>query len=144
MSRVSGEEEWPLANAPGPRSKAYDEFPEGFVKGENGFDFHVYYIPSDPESAKHAKELHDRIRKEFPELVIYRFWDKPMGPHPTAMFEVDTQNPHQTGAFFSWLAVNRGPCDVLVHPNTGDAYKDHTTLATWMGRQWPLYENLLR
>lgn len=33
-----------------------------------------------------------------------------VGPHPTAMFEVNTFTPHQTGALFSWLVVNRGPC----------------------------------
>ena len=27
---------------------------------------------------------------------------------------------------------------VLIHPNTGDAYKDHTELMTWMGTPWPL------
>jgi len=59
---------------------------------------------------------------------IYKFWDKPVGPHPVAMFEVNSRsslipdllfivfsqvnvfNPHQTGTLFSWLAVNRGPC----------------------------------
>ena len=35
------------------------------------------------------------------------------GPHPTAMFEVQTMTPHQTGALFSWLAVNRGPLEFV-------------------------------
>jgi hypothetical protein len=29
------------------------------------------------------------------------------------MFEVDTFNPHQTGAFFSWLVLHRGPCEYV-------------------------------
>jgi hypothetical protein len=33
-----------------------------------------------------------------------------LGPHPVAMFEVNVFDPHQTGALFSFLAVNRGPC----------------------------------
>lgn len=79
------------------------------------------------------------------------------------MFEVNTFNPHQTGALFSWLVVNRGPCEyvhtsifqvssltllsvqsVLVHPNTGDAFRDHAELATWIGRSWPLHLDLLK
>lgn len=82
------------------------------------------------------------------------------GPHPTAVFEVGTINPHQTGAFFSWLVIHRGPCEyvssiylqsltnpfqsVLIHPNIGDLYRAHTELATWMGRKWPLDEDRLK
>jgi len=36
------------------------------------------------------------------------------GPHPTAMFEVQTMTPHQTGALFSWLVVNRGPLECVL------------------------------
>lgn len=28
-----------------------------------------------------------------PELRIYRVWDKPIGPHPLAMFEVNVFTP---------------------------------------------------
>jgi len=132
-----------LYNPPGPLSKAYEEFPKPIDSSNNGFDFHIYYIQSSPAETKYASELHERIRREFPELRIYKFWDKPVGPHPVAMFEVNVFNPHQTGAFFSWLAVNRGPCSVLIHPNTGKPLKDHTELATWMGRPWPLRTDTL-
>lgn len=79
------------------------------------------------------------------------------------MFEVNVFDPHQTGALFSWLAVNRGPCScvvgpsslayqdlirsacrVLIHPNTGDALKDHSELATWMGQRYPLILDFLK
>lgn len=49
------------------------------------------------------------------QLRIYRFWDKPVGPHPVPMFEVNVFNPHQTGTLFSWLAVNRGPLSCVFH-----------------------------
>ncbi|KAF9240667.1 DOPA-like domain-containing protein [Melanogaster broomeanus] len=129
---------------PAPLSAAYDQFPTPIDPSSNGLDFHIYYMPSSPEQTKYARELHERIRREFPELPVYRFWDRPVGPHPTAMFEVHVFNPHQTGALFSWLVVNRGPCDVLIHPNTGDTYRDHTELATWMGKQWPLYTDRMK
>ncbi|KIY62943.1 hypothetical protein CYLTODRAFT_360742 [Cylindrobasidium torrendii FP15055 ss-10] len=127
-----------LKNLEAPRSKAYDEFVDPLDKKNNGFDFHIYYIQSDKEQLEFARSLHERIRREFPEMRIYRFWEVPVGPHPTAMFEVNVFDPHMTGTLFSWLAVNRGPCSVLIHPNTGDELKDHTTLATWMGQPWPL------
>ncbi|KAK7686248.1 hypothetical protein QCA50_010468 [Cerrena zonata] len=133
-----------LFNPPGPKSSVYEKFPEPFDPSNNGFDFHIYHMQNDAEQAKFAKELHERIRREFPELRIYRFWDKPVGPHPVAMFEVNTFTPHQTGVLFSWLVVNRGPCSVLVHPNTGDPYRDHTELVTWIGKSWPLNTDLLK
>ncbi|KAI0343264.1 hypothetical protein BDW22DRAFT_1329408 [Trametopsis cervina] len=139
-----------LYNPPAPKSAAYDKYPEPFDQSKNAFDFHVYYMQSDPEQSKFARELHERIRREFPELRIYKFWDKPVGvvlesgPHPTAMFEINTFTPHETGTLFGWLVVNRGPCSVLVHPNTGDAYKDHTALVTWIGQPWPINAEMLR
>jgi len=45
---------------------------------------------------------------------------------------------------FSWLAVHHGPCSVLIHPNTGEVYRDHSELATWMGRPWPLDDEMLK
>jgi len=123
---------------------AYDEFPKEFDSSACRFDFHIYYMPSDPEESTYAKELYERIRREFSELPVYQFWDRPVGPHTTGMFEVDTLSPHQTGALFSWLAIHRGPCDVLVHPNTEDALRDHTELATWMGRRWPINDCIFK
>ncbi|KAJ8095320.1 hypothetical protein PM082_010543 [Marasmius tenuissimus] len=126
-----------------PLSKAYDEFVDPLDKKNNGFDFHVYYELAHADDVKYARELHERIRREFPELRIYRFWDKAIGPHPTGMFEVNTFNPHQTGTLFSWLTIYRGPCSVLIHPNTGNALKDHTELMSWIGKPWPLRTDFL-
>ncbi|KAH9852179.1 DOPA-like domain-containing protein [Lenzites betulinus] len=131
-------------NPPGPRSAAYDDFPAPIDSSNNGFDFHIYYHPNSPVEVKYAAELHERIRREFPEFRVYKLWDKAVGPHPVPMFEVNVFTPHQTGTFFSWLVVNRGPLSVLVHPNTDDAHKDHTELPTWMGQPYPLYSGMLK
>ncbi|KAI4517416.1 hypothetical protein K525DRAFT_273635 [Schizophyllum commune Loenen D] len=124
------------------RSPAYDEFVAPITKA--GFDFHIYYMENIPTQKQFARELHERIRREFPELHIKTFWERPIGPHPVAMFEVDTFTPHTTGVLFSWLAVHRGPLSVLIHPNTGDDYRDHTELPIWMGQPWPLAVELLK
>lgn len=133
-----------MSQADKPRSSAYETFPAPILSSRNGFDFHVYFMPTNPVHVQHALQLHQRISSEFPELPIYRVWDRPIGPHPTAMFEVQTKTPHQMGALFGWLVVNRGPLDILVHPNTDDAYRDHAELASWIGKPWPLNLEVLK
>jgi len=123
-------------------SKSYEKFVEPLDNGIRGaFDIHIYYFQKNPTQKKFAKELWERIRREFPELRIYRFWEEPIGPHPIAMFEVNLFTPAQFGAFIPWLVINRGPLSVLIHPNsvnpvTGEhdeEERDHTQRATWMG-----------
>lgn len=60
------------------------------------------------------------------------------------MFEVNVFTPAQLGALFNWLMANRGPCSVLIHPNTGEDANDHTERATWMGEKISLDVDLLR
>ncbi|KAK4034594.1 isoprenoid synthase domain-containing protein [Parachaetomium inaequale] len=118
-------------------SSAYERFTEPLDNGRRGgFD-----------QTQYARALWQRIRLEFPELRIYTFWDRPIGPHPVAMFEVNVFTPAQFGAFVAWLAVWRGPLSVLIHPNTTDAddraeqerdLRNHTQRAIWMGERLPL------
>ncbi|KAH8888585.1 hypothetical protein GQ53DRAFT_654084 [Thozetella sp. PMI_491] len=128
-------------------SKAYETFTEPLDNGRRGgFDIHIYYFQENPVQTKYAQELWERIRREFPELRIYRLWDKPLGPHPVAMFEVNVFTPHQFGAFISWLAIWRGPLSALVHPNTVEegvhpaesAERNHIEQAIWMGERLPI------
>ncbi|KAK2001241.1 dopa 4,5-dioxygenase [Colletotrichum falcatum] len=128
-------------------SKAYEAFPAPLDNGRRGgFDVHIYHFQSNPEQVKYAKELWERIRREFPELRIYRFWERPIGPHPVAMFEVNIFTPSQFGAFIPWLTIYRGPLSVLIHPNTTEEgcdrnateLRNHTQRATWMGERLPL------
>ncbi|KAK1671478.1 dopa 4,5-dioxygenase [Colletotrichum godetiae] len=128
-------------------SKTYEEFPAPLDTGrQGGFDVHIYHFQSNPEQVKHAKDLWERIRREFPELRIYRFWEQPIGPHPVAMFEVNIFTPAQFGAFIPWLTIYRGPLSVLIHPNTieegvdhnATELRNHTQRATWMGERLPL------
>src|SRR4051794_15492100 len=43
-------------------------------------DIHIYYSPQTPQQSQYAQALHSRIRHEFPELRIYKLWDRPIGP----------------------------------------------------------------
>lgn len=74
-------------------------------------------------------------------MRIYDFFDRPIGPHTVAMFEVNLFTPAQFGAFIPWLVINRGPLSALVHPNTvveGEDERNHTQRATWLGEKIPL------
>ncbi|KAF2088477.1 hypothetical protein K490DRAFT_72893 [Saccharata proteae CBS 121410] len=127
------------------RSEAYDSFVAPISNGERGgFDVHIYFLQTDSEQMTFATQLWERIRREFPELRIYRVWDKPIGPHPLAMFEVNIFTPEQFGAFIPWLVIHRGPLSALVHPNTGEDERDHTQRATWMGQPLPLHLKLFK
>lgn len=121
----------PPSSAP---STAYSSFTSPIDNGiRGGFDIHVYYDEHNAEQGKFAAELWQRVRREFPELRVYQLWDRPIGPHPKAMFEVNVFTPAQFGAFIPWLVINRGPLSCLVHPNTDDEIRDHSQRANWLG-----------
>lgn len=87
------------------------------------------------------------LTSQVPELRIYRLFDRPIGPHPIAMFEVNLFTPAQFGAFIPWLVINRGPLSALVHPNTeneDEEARNHTQRATWLGERLPLDMNSFR
>ena len=37
--------------------------------------------PNNLGEKDYARALHATIRREFPELKVYRFWEVPIGPH---------------------------------------------------------------
>jgi len=50
-------------------SEAYEKFTSGVMNGRRGgFDVHIYHHGNNAEQAKYARELRERIRREFPEL----------------------------------------------------------------------------
>lgn len=50
-------------------SEAYQTFTSGITNGRRGgFDVHIYYHGGSAEQTQYAKELRERIRREFPEL----------------------------------------------------------------------------
>jgi aromatic ring-cleaving dioxygenase len=104
-----------------------------------GYHAHIYYDPADRAS---AERLRAAIGAQFA-VELGRWHDEPVGPHPTAMYQV----AFAAGEFarlVPWLTLNRGGLDVLVHPQTGDAYADHTAHAAWLGHPVPLRLDVLR
>ncbi len=100
----------------------------------HGFHIHIYYGEEDgPEC---ARALRDAIAERFD--VEFGLWrDKPGGPHPAPMFQVNFAVELFAG-IVPWLMLNRGGLDILVHPETGDDVADHGDHALWLGRVLPI------
>ena len=66
-----------------------------------------------------------------------RFHRRTIGPHPRwgcqLSFDAD-----EFDRLIPWLEKHRGGLDILVHPLTDDSLNDHTSLATWLGKEVPL------
>ncbi|KDN43955.1 hypothetical protein K437DRAFT_286703 [Tilletiaria anomala UBC 951] len=152
LSEVKAADGKSVVNPAFGRSVWYDAFQDPIDASRHGFDIHIYYpdydeSETDPSKLHpktvHALALRERIRREFPELRCYRAWPKPVGPHPTAMFELNVFTPEQLGAIIPFLLANRGDLSVLLHPNTHDEIKDHTDFAVWFGHPVVLNIDLL-
>src|SRR5580658_3190916 len=96
---------------------------------------HIYYDP-DTTRAK-AERLRVRIAAAFPAAKVGRWHDELVGPHPQSMYQVAF--PAQVlEKFVPWLMLNRDGLTVLLHPETGDDYTDHSAHAAWFGAVLPL------
>ncbi len=97
-------------------------------KNITGYHAHIYY---DPDNRENAENIREQIGQRF-DAILGRWHDIPVGPHPTAMYQVAF-----TSAEFQnivpWLMLNRNGADILLHPETGDDIADHTVHAAWLG-----------
>jgi aromatic ring-cleaving dioxygenase len=96
---------------------------------------HVYYDPA--TSRDRAARLRERVAKEFPQAKLGRWHDEFVGPHPQSMYQVAFP-PDLLAGFVAWLMLNRDGLTVLLHPETGDDFTDHTAHAAWFGAVLPL------
>ena len=104
-----------------------------------GFHAHIYY---DPATRDVASRVRDGLAERF-EVELGRWHDRPVGPHPQAMYQVKFA-PDQFGGLVPWLMLHREGLDVLVHPSTGDDVGDHTDHALWLGEKLALNIEVLR
>ena len=93
-----------------------------------GFHAHVYY---DAESKTDAEALRAEIDARY-DVVLGRWHDKPVGPHPFWSYQV-AFTPELFGDIVPWLAMHRRDLTILVHPETGDDLIDHSDYAMWLG-----------
>ncbi|RUP43189.1 DOPA-like domain-containing protein [Jimgerdemannia flammicorona] len=105
------------------------------------YDVHVYFDHTSPKDVESATQLRERIIKEFghfEDLRVFQMHKKPLGPHPTGMFECDFRDPQIFGHIVPWLQIHHGSHSVLVHPRTGFPLREHTENAIWMGEKQAL------
>ena len=57
----------------------------------------------------------------------------PVGPHPQWSYQVAFESGH-FAEIVAWLTLNHGVLDVFLHPNTGNALRDHRDAAVWIGQ----------
>jgi aromatic ring-cleaving dioxygenase len=102
---------------------------------------HVYYDPA--KSRGHAERLRQRVAAEFPIAKLGRWHDELVGPHPQSMYQIAFPSP-MLAKFVPWLMLNRDGLTVLLHPETGDNFTDHTAHAAWFGAVLPLRLDVFR
>ncbi|MEA2936701.1 MAG: hypothetical protein QOC56_205 [Alphaproteobacteria bacterium] len=102
---------------------------------------HIYYDPA--STRERAARLRQRVAAGFPDAVIGRWHDELVGPHLRAMFQIAFPPP-MLATFLPWLMLNRDGLTILLHPETGNAYADHTDHAAWLGGVLPLKLDVLR
>lgn len=96
---------------------------------------HVYF---DSLSRDAAWTLREAIEARFGDRMrLGRFHERPVGPHPQWSYQLAFDCP-DFSEIIAWLALNHGALDVFVHPNTGDALRDHRDSAIWIGRSHSL------
>ena len=100
----------------------------------DGYHAHVYYDPSSSRPA--AEKLAEAASQKFA-VRIGGFFDEPDGPHPVANLQIIFA-PAEFARVVPWLMLNRNGLDVLVHPLTDDALRDHDSDGLWLGTQLKL------
>jgi aromatic ring-cleaving dioxygenase len=96
---------------------------------------HVYYDPA--KTRDRAERLRRSVAERFPQAKLGRWHDELVGPHPQAMYQIAFA-PQLLAEFVPWLMLNRDGLTVLLHPETGDNYTDHSAHAAWFGAVLPL------
>ncbi|HUD89512.1 MAG TPA: DOPA 4,5-dioxygenase family protein [Xanthobacteraceae bacterium] len=96
---------------------------------------HIYYDPA--TSRGRAERLRERVAAAFPDAKLGRWHDELVGPHPQSMYQIAFPTP-MLEKFVPWLMLNRDGLTILLHPETGDDYTDHSAHAAWFGAVLPL------
>ena len=109
------------------------------LSATQGYHAHIYY---DAETRPIAERLREAIGNRFG-VELGRWRDEPVGPHPAPMYQAAFPAA-EFPRIVPWLMLNRGGLSVLVHPETDDAYDDHTIHALWLGAPLPLRVEGLR
>ncbi|MEH6405368.1 MAG: DOPA 4,5-dioxygenase family protein, partial [Sneathiella sp.] len=101
-----------------------------------GYHAHIYYDPQNPEDLASAQHLRKLMEEKFA-ASFGRWRDVPVGPHPSAMFQVAFSNS-VFPELLPWLMLNCEGRSILVHPETGHDLDNHSLQAVWLGEKLAL------
>jgi DOPA 4,5-dioxygenase len=106
-----------------------------------GYHAHVYYHAA--TTRRDAEAVRAGIAAGGFEARLGSWHDEAVGPHTVGMYQVAFPVA-EFARLVPWLALNRRDLSVLVHPETGDDYADHSRFALWLGRPLPLNLEILK
>jgi aromatic ring-cleaving dioxygenase len=110
-------------------------------RGEiKGYHAHIYYRP---QTKAVAARMREGIGAAFPAAILGSWHDEAVGPHTVSMYQVAFA-AEDFPRLVPWLMLNHVGLDVLIHPQTGNSYDDHTAHALWLGEKLPLNVERLR
>lgn len=125
------------------KSRTYRYNSEWMPKGFNhDFDAHIYFSS---EQLDIIKKLRKKICDSFKtdKIFVGDIIPEPIGPHPLPMLEINFSKAIYS-EMLAWITVERGQLNVLVHPQSGDDYFDHTQGAQWLGNSIKLKLEIFR
>ena len=94
------------------------------------FHAHIYFALA---SRPTAEEVREKASRELTyALGVSRLIDRPVGPHPLPMFEIDFEYTH-LGELVAWIHSNRNGLNVLIHEDRKPETIEHTVNAIWIG-----------
>ncbi|KAG2735908.1 hypothetical protein G9P44_002122 [Scheffersomyces stipitis] len=122
-----------------------------FYGGILSYDIHTYWNNNNENERKLAYDLREKVLKEFADDIakenirVYKFWEKPIGPHPINMWELDFKSPEMFVKLVPFFQLNHGKLSVLIHPRSQEgAFPDHTKNALWLGHKVRLDTEILK
>lgn len=77
----------------------------------------------------------DLFHNEYP--CVFSVDKEPAGPFLTGQWSVYFLE-EQFKDYASWIMQHREGLDILIHPNTGCQFEDHSWWALWGGNVWPI------
>src|SRR2546430_17719519 len=133
----AAEEEHPMTETLAPKAAA----PIANAETIQHYHAHIYYDPA--TTRDRAARLREHVAAAFPQARVGRWHDELVGPHLRSMYQIAFPST-LLASLLPWLMLNRDGLTILLHPETGNAYADHTDHAAWLGGVLPLNVQVLR
>jgi hypothetical protein len=121
------------------------------------YHVHLTYMASNEKQVQTAAALQDQARKHFKDYLgedcvgLFDFGrlcvlvdgnatesgDSDQNPFPIGNWAMFVPVPYYS-LVVQWFVQHRGDFSVVVHPNSGFEYEDHSSWALWSGQPWQL------